>query len=447
MRLQRTIAIFSLSALLCAPAVAAVPNSFILNEANTVSGDAFLEDGKRDPVLGRLQGNGQNWLEFLVVQGDELSGANFKNTLDLRGWTLNWSYQKSDVPDKHGDGVITFSNDPLWAAVPRGTLITMSEWQQAWYLTNTPPSVDPAGAGGLQHDGGINGLGHLRGTPYDSSIHTLIDLSSNTSFSPATDDWAIHVFAGEKKPDNSFKYFSFSGTVTEPDGPDPGFAPDVFTVGVDDGAGIFSVNNDDWRLTIKDAAGNVIQGPIGEHLPPTNIGLNSSEIFKIEDFAVGSNATQADYLGVTLASYNDGASSTFGAANVWGSGAFTEDLVALRSWLVKGDFNRDGQVTSADILAMLQALTDLDKYRAENELSDPLLLAIGDFDNSGSLTNSDVQGLLDLISQNTGSVAAVPEPSTLALSSALLISLIFCNCRFHKAATAGRASLLHGART
>src|SRR5262249_19821484 len=142
-----------------------------------------------------------------------------------------------------------------------------------------------------------------------------------------TNDWAIHVFGGERNPDTSFKYFNFSGTVTEADGPDPGFAPDVFTVGIHDEADIFSVNNDDWRITIKDATGNVIEGPIGEHISGqnNNFGLNPGEMLKIEDFPVGTNppATQADYLATTLRSYNDGASSTFGLPNVWSSGGFT----------------------------------------------------------------------------------------------------------------------------
>jgi hypothetical protein len=398
-----------------APIRAAAPNSFILNEANTVSGDSFLEDDKSDASFGRLQGNGQNWLEFLVVQGDQRSGGGFKDTVDLRGWQLDWSYQKDDVLDKHGAGVMTFSNDPIWAAVPRGTLLTISEWKEAWYLTSTPAGIDPAHAGGLQQVGGINGLGHDRGVPFDQSIHTKVDFSTNTSFRPAKNDWNMNVFAGERNPDGSFKYFSFQGSVTEPDGSDPGFAPDVFAIGQDDDAGIFSVNNDDWRLTIKDRDHNVIEGPIGEHLAPAGIGLNSSEMLKIEDFAVGSNPTQADYLAMTPSSYNDGASSTFGEANVWGSGAFTEDLGALRNWLVKGDFNRDGQVTAADLIAMLKALTDLNKYETDNELTDPLLEAIGDFDDSGTVTNADIQSFLALLASLPDGANSVPEPSTACL--------------------------------
>jgi hypothetical protein len=83
---------------------------------------------------------------------------------------------------------------------------------------------------------------------------------------------------------------------------------------------------------------------------------------------------------------------------------------------LRGDFNRDGQVTAADIPAMLTALTDLNSYASTNSLSPTQLAAIGDFDSSGAVTNRDIQGLLDLVSsQGGGSAAAVPEPMSLCL--------------------------------
>ena len=83
---------------------------------------------------------------------------------------------------------------------------------------------------------------------------------------------------------------------------------------------------------------------------------------------------------------------------------------------VRGDFNRDGQVTAADIPAMLAALSDLQTYAANNSLSPTQLVAIGDFDNSGTVSNRDLQGLLDLVGRRGGgSVAAVPEPSSMLL--------------------------------
>ncbi len=85
---------------------------------------------------------------------------------------------------------------------------------------------------------------------------------------------------------------------------------------------------------------------------------------------------------------------------------------------VPGDFNRDGQVTSADVPAMLLALTDLNAYTSTNSLNPTQLAAIGDFDGSGTVTNHDIQGLLDLVATlGGGSAVAVPEPATLVLLS------------------------------
>jgi subtilisin-like proprotein convertase family protein len=62
-----------------------------------------------------------------------------------------------------------------------------------------------------------------------------------------------------------------------------------------------------------------------------------------------------------------------------------------------GDFNRDHMLTSADVHAMLVALTDLAAYQTANSLSDAALLATGDLNNDGSITNADMQPLLAAI--------------------------------------------------
>ena len=211
--------------LLLAPsnAYSAVANSLLFNEGNAVSGSKFLQGGNSDVTFGRVEGNGQNWFELLVVQGDETGGDAFKNTLDLRGWTINWSYDKATAPNEevqHGSGVIKFSEDPLWATVPKGTLITVSEWHDAWYektLDTTP------GINGYHRAGGINGLGNPRGVAYDAGLHNKIGatagnpdphlLWTDTSWNPAANgggangDWRIHVFAGERNPDQSYQVF------------------------------------------------------------------------------------------------------------------------------------------------------------------------------------------------------------------------------------------------
>ena|GEM_PF-4127439 len=84
----------------------------------------------------------------------------------------------------------------------------------------------------------------------------------------------------------------------------------------------FRVNNDGWQLTIKDDAGAVIFGPAGEGIQPP-AGVNSQEVCKLEE---GPSASI-----IPLSNYQDGQSSTFGSANLWGGGAYSQDLCDLRS--------------------------------------------------------------------------------------------------------------------
>jgi hypothetical protein len=104
------------------------------------------------------------------------------------------------------------------------------------------------------------------------------------------------------------------------------------------------------------------------------------------------------------------------AANLQWSTAqlYSEGILSVISTL-PGDFNQDGQLTGADITAMLVALTDLDAYKASHNLSDANLLAIGDLDHSTFLSNADLQPLLDLVATGGGALASVPEPSSLML--------------------------------
>ncbi|HMP08336.1 MAG TPA: hypothetical protein PJ982_18455, partial [Lacipirellulaceae bacterium] len=347
------------AAALGATAVGAVPNSLMLHLANTVSGGQFLDKGRADTTLGRLEGNGQNWFQFLVVQGDPLDGGQFKNTLDLRGWKVEWAYDKKDPtdPNRYGSGTMEFTNASLWAAVPVGTILTINEWEKAWYLTDTPLGFDPAGTGGLKRDGGLNGLGTQRGNAYNPAIHTLRDFSEDLQWNPfssgsdgvfphETGDWRIHVYAGERNPDSSFKYFNFTGSVVDGDPSNP------IQVGTDDG-GLFAINNDNWQWTIRDAGNNVIQGPFGES--GTGLGstwnVGSVEVVRLENFPIGINATRANYLNAGIADYRDGSSSTYSQPSTWSSGAAFQDLSPMRSWLRQGDANLDGAADGADFLA------------------------------------------------------------------------------------------------
>lgn len=84
-----------------------------------------------------------------------------------------------------------------------------------------------------------------------------------------------------------------------------------------DGSGNFSVGNDDWNLTIKDSGAAVVFGPEGEGI--SDGGVNSNEVYKLEEDATTSITPGS-------ANYSDGTSSTFGQANIWSGGDFSQDF-------------------------------------------------------------------------------------------------------------------------
>ena len=84
---------------------------------------------------------------------------------------------------------------------------------------------------------------------------------------------------------------------------------------------------------------------------------------------------------------------------------------------LRGDFNIDGQITAADIPAMLKAIADLNNYKSTEGLDATSLMAVADVNHDGSITNADIQSLLDLVASQPGggSAAAVPEPKNFIL--------------------------------
>ncbi len=85
----------------------------VLNEWNAVEADGWLggADGDgADAALGRIEGNGGDWIELLVLAD-----------VDLRGWTLT-------MTDRNGDaGTLVLTDDPLLAGVRAGTILTIAE--------------------------------------------------------------------------------------------------------------------------------------------------------------------------------------------------------------------------------------------------------------------------------------------------------------------------------
>jgi glucose/arabinose dehydrogenase len=88
--------------------------------------------------------------------------------------------------------------------------------------------------------------------------------------------------------------------------------------------------------------------------------------------------------------------------------------------LVKGDFNLDGKLTTADVQAMLAALTDINQYETNSQLSAAQFNFLADFDGSGTVNNADIQSLL-----NTLKMQAVPEPAAIWLWACGVIAVVF----------------------
>ena len=206
----------------------------ILNEYNAVGATKFLnggnasadEDGGRasDSYFGRIQGNGGDWFELVVITDH-----------------LNMSNWKLDIYDVNGfDETLDLTNHPIWTDLRSGTIITISE-----------------------------------------------DLPTDISYNPAAGDWWINVQAND----------GVSGFYIEPSN--------------------FPVNNNNWRLRIRNFAGTVIFGPAGESVSPAS-GVSSREIFRLE-------AKPSALIEPNSIDYDDGKNlSTFGSPNRWGIQNFND---------------------------------------------------------------------------------------------------------------------------
>ncbi|HRP62845.1 MAG TPA: hypothetical protein PK400_06100 [Phycisphaerales bacterium] len=102
----------------------------------------FACEGGDDTFFGRVMGNGGNWIELVVTI----------DNLDVRGWELRWA--ETGNPDGDGtviwlapgtirQGIITFTQDPLWANLRAGTIITIIEKTTAQGGLDTDVSFDP----------------------------------------------------------------------------------------------------------------------------------------------------------------------------------------------------------------------------------------------------------------------------------------------------------------
>jgi len=98
--------------------VFAAQTRIVLNEFNAVGASSLHADPAGDLRLGRIEGNGGDWFELVVV------GTGFGSTVDMRGWQI-------DVSQVTGGArltdTITLSQDSFWAVVPAGAVLTFTE--------------------------------------------------------------------------------------------------------------------------------------------------------------------------------------------------------------------------------------------------------------------------------------------------------------------------------
>ncbi|MBN2473348.1 MAG: PEP-CTERM sorting domain-containing protein [Pirellulales bacterium] len=288
--------------------------ALIVNEYNCVSSGRYLDGGDyRDapdredtyfkPILdladdgvlndsnnGRIEGNGGNWIELVVVE----------DHLDLRGWELRWAetdatgVQTPAFDPWYGDpsieqGIIAFSpTSAVWADLRAGTIITISERDFI--------DVDTDWDGGGDDRNFTDGL-----DPGEADV--TIDLSTDTSYDPAGNDWWIHVSSRQEQ----LAANPLITTVTNVDG---------------DAPGDFSVGPDDWQLSVYNLGGTLDFGPIGEDITDFGNfpgGLSDSEAARLE----------ADPgPGLDNDNYDDVTSTTFSQPNEWG-GVF-QDFTGIR---------------------------------------------------------------------------------------------------------------------
>ena len=209
----------------------ALAGGLVMNEYNAVGSTKFLNGGTAtadatggsagDLTFGRVVGNQNNWIEFVVTQ----------DHLDIRGWKLRWAenlkFASNGANLWYGDGmvnqgIITFSNDARWSNLRVGTILTVIEFKATG---QTQPGYD-----------------------------------DDFTFDPCNGDWWINV--------HTMANTGLISTVTN-----------VAT----DAPGNFSVGNDGWLLQVVNAAGQVVTPECGEGaLGYAGGGVASTEACRLE---------------------------------------------------------------------------------------------------------------------------------------------------------------------
>ena len=386
----------------------------ILNEYNAVSGSNELDDG--DSFFGKIDGNGGNWFELLVVE----------DHVDMRGWTLQWAEDEDVGGGQTAAGTITLSDDGVWSDLRSGSLVTIIE------------TVDAAGEGDF-------------------------NTSTDVSYDPMAGDWWINVSTQGELANGETALVT---TVTN-DG-----MPGDFSVGKDDwtltildavGGVVFGPAGegaDGWSGGVNGSEGGSLEGPMVE------------DDYTFEQWRAITPAS--DFYDDTSSTSFGAANVDFDA------GAFVtnQDVSALRDQVVPplgdGDFNGDGMLDAADIDELTMAVRngDMDpKYDINHDalvdnndrvdwvegikrtyfgdadmnlvFDDQDFVAVfvsgkyltgqdagwadGDWDGNGVFTEQDLVAVFTAggyLQPPRGAVAAVPEPTGVVLLIVALATLV-----------------------
>ena len=147
---------------------------------------------------------------------------------------------------------------------------------------------------------------------------------------------------------------------------------------------------------------------------PAVVGVNWFQLQDNSGVGIGSGSTFVP--GYTATGQPTGFSLATLESAMYGSGE-QPSLVFADPTQSRGDFNMDGKLETADIQAMLTALSNPTAFEALHGVSASYFATMADVNNDGVVNDADIQALISLLANSglLGKLSVVPEPGTTAL--------------------------------
>ncbi len=262
-------------------------NPFPADVDSGTGGDQTTLPNGWDGTTGwaRIKNNGGDWFELVVTE----------DHTDLRGYTVYWENNDDGTGigvNSDNRGAMKFTDNPTWANLRAGTILTISEDNAVSEIRDIYPEGPP------------------QSNEFDTGY--VYDLSTDLSFDPFTaDDWHVHVWCDESYTD-------------------VGQATEYF-----EGYSDCKVDNDNWQVAIFDASNTALFYQVETALPRTGLDLATGMVQGIVGEAVsnfgdnvpggagGVNNQEMTTLvsdpvsGIDASYYEDVDWSTFGAPNLF----------------------------------------------------------------------------------------------------------------------------------